>query len=191
MRKLLQRQIENAATGDRMIFIKSPLLGDGDALVFRGVLPAHAAGAPLHSHDAMTETFLVESGVLEIDLGDGTTKLLLAGDELTILPGTRHGFRNPLDSETRYVTTADPGAGLETLLRTIYDLGSPKSVGGPGRIPRGIFVMASAMARTDMVLAGVPRWLQRSLLAFMAVIAQSLGLESKIAMATPVKRAAR
>lgn len=177
MTPILPRHIENAATGDRIIFIQSPLLGDGDMLVFRGILPPHAVGAPLHKHDEMTETFMVESGALEIDLGDGRTQILHAGDMLTIEPGTRHGFRNPLDAETRFVTTADPGTDLEAFLRTVYQVGND-SVGASRNLARSALVFGSVMARTDMVISGLPRWLQRACWILAATIANYLGLHS-------------
>lgn len=171
------RTIENPATGDRIIFIQSPLLGDGDWLVFRCILPPHAAGAPLHSHDAMTETFLVESGALEIDLGNGQTRTLHAGDTLTVAPGTRHGFRNPLDAPTRFVTTADPGADLEVFLRTIYQLESDSVSAARNQLSITL-ILASVMVRTDMVISGLPRWLQRACLIVASVVAKALGLEA-------------
>jgi quercetin dioxygenase-like cupin family protein len=190
MTDTLPRQIQNAATGDRIIFIQSPLLGDGDVLVFRGILPAHAIGAPLHTHNGMTETFLVESGALEIDLGEGRAQILQAGEMLTIEPGTLHGFRNPLDTETRFVTTADPGADLETFLRMIYRLGNERG-GGVGSVPRSALVFASVMARTDMVIAGLPRWLQRACWISAAVITSLLGLEVGAPRSTQVRELAR
>jgi len=173
MTPFLARHITNAATGDRIAFIESPLLGDGNRLVFRGILPPHADGAPLHFHEAMTETFFVESGALEINLGDGETRILRAGESFKVEPGTQHGFRNPLDSETRFVTTADPGAGLEEFLRTVYRMGND-SMTLPGRA----VILGSVMARTDMVIAGVPRGLQRALWALATGVAAIFGIAS-------------
>ncbi len=187
----LPRTIENAATGDRIIFLQSPLLGDSDdLLIFRCILPPNAAGAPLHSHDTMTETFLVESGALEIDLGKGRTRILNPGDSLTIKPGMRHGFRNPLGSETRFVTTADRGADLENFLRTIYQLDND-SVSAARNLPRIALALGSVMAHTDMVLAGLPRWLQRACLIVAAVVAKALGIDAVLAPAAGMREAAR
>ncbi|WP_295529849.1 cupin domain-containing protein [Novosphingobium sp. Chol11] len=189
MNPTLPRTIANPATGDRIIFIQSPLLGDSDWLVFRCILPPHAAGAPLHSHNAMTETFLVESGALEIDLGGGRTRILRAGETMTIKPGTPHGFRNPLDTETRFVTTADPGADLELFLRTIYQLESDR-ISAARSLPSIALMLASVMARTDMVISGLPRWIQRACLILAAVIAKALGLEAIAPFTTRAQGAA-
>lgn len=162
MTETLPRRIANAATGDRMIILQSPLLGDGDVLIFRGILPGGAQGAPLHVHDGMTETFHVESGALEILLSHGRSRVLHPGETIVIKPGTVHGFRNAIDSETRFVTTADPGAELERFLRTVYRIGNESAAGTQGRMS-AVVAFGRIMAETDMVLAAVPRWLQRAI----------------------------
>lgn len=171
MTSALQRDIRNSATGDAVTFVNSPLLGDGERLVFRGLLAARAAGAPLHSHDRMTETFRVESGVLEIDLGDGRIERLSAGQELTIAPGVRHAFRNPTDSETCFVTTADPGSGLEIFLRAQYELDNRRIFRGGVEL-RDILRFARALQYSDLVIDGCPRWLQRIGIAGLARLAR-------------------
>ncbi|MBU6393653.1 MAG: cupin domain-containing protein [Sphingomonadales bacterium] len=169
MSEPLPRRIENAATGDRMIILQSPLLGEGDALIFRGILPGGAHGAPRHVHDGITETFHVESGALEILLGHGRSRVLRPGETIVIKPGMIHGFRNALDTETCFVTTADPGAELEKFLRTVYRIGNAASAGTQGRLGAA-FGFARAMAETDMVLATIPRWLQRAVRSLAATI---------------------
>lgn len=170
MSEPLPRRIENAATGDRMIILQSPLLGDADVLIFRGILAGRAQGAPLHVHDGMTETFQVESGALEILLGHGRSQVLRPGESIVIKPGMIHGFRNALDTETCFVTTADPGAELEQFLRAVYRIGNAAVAGTQGRLGAA-FGFAMVMAETDMVLADVPRWLQH----FVSSLAVAIG----------------
>ncbi len=116
----LTREIHNPVTGDAIAFLTSPLSGEGAMLRFRCTLPPYGLGAPLHVHDTMTETFAVEEGTLEIDLGGGRVRVLSPGESIAIAPGTPHGFRNPGDVPAVFVTTADPGEGLETFLRGMY-----------------------------------------------------------------------
>ncbi len=184
------RHIQNAATGDRIVFIQSPLLDDGDMLVLRCFLPPCADGAPLHMHDEMTETFAVEYGALEIDLGNGVIHRLHAGEAMTIEPGTPHGFRNPLETETCFVTTANPGTGLETFLRTVYRLGS-EGAGRPGPLLRSGLEFASMMRRTDMVLSSLPRWFQRACWSLAQSIARLLAVGSHAADGTRAQESVR
>ena len=176
----MTRTIENKVTGDRIVFLASPLMGEGDRLIFRGILPPHAAGAPLHTHDVMVETFTVEQGALEIDLGDRGTRLLQVGDEIVVQPGTPHGFRNPLDTETRFVTTATPGADLERFLRTIYGLANAGRTDRTGA-PRNPVVMASVLARMDMALVGVSRSVQRGAIGVLDAVARITGVAADVA----------
>nr|WP_247712218.1 cupin domain-containing protein [Qipengyuania qiaonensis] len=125
-------------------------------------MPPLATGAPLHIHDTITETFAVESGALEIDLGKAGKRLLGPGEEISISPGTPHGFRNSSASETIFVTTATPGAELERFLRTMYDLANCGRTDASGA-PRNPVDLAAALAPMDMTIAPLPRALQRVL----------------------------
>lgn len=158
----MDRNIINSVTGDRIHFWSSPLSGDGNELVFRCSLSPHAVGAPLHVHDNMTETFEVEFGILEIDLGKGAKRVLSHGEKISIPPGTPHGFRNPSASETIFVTTANPGAELERFLRTMYELANSGRTDARGA-PRNPVDLAAALAPMDMTIAPLPRGLQRVL----------------------------
>ena len=46
------------------------------------------------------------------------------------------------------------------------------------------------MARTDMVISGLPRWIQRACLILAAVIAKALGLEAIAPFTTRAQGAA-
>lgn len=173
----MDRNIINSVTGDRIHFWSSPLSGDGDELVFRCTLPPHAAGAPLHVHDTMTETFAVETGMLEIDLGKAGKRLLGPGEELSITPGTPHGFRNPLASKTTFVTTATPGRELERFLRAMYDLANSGRTDASGA-PRNPVDLAEALAPMDMTIAPLPRTLQRMLVRTLLLARKAFGSDA-------------
>lgn len=168
------RTIHNPVTGDLITFLASPMSGDGDTLVFRCLLPGGAAGAPLHSHAEMTETFIVESGALEIDLGGGNVRILGPGEEVRLEPGTEHGFRNPLETETCFLNVSTPGLELEKFLRAIYGLAAEGRANADG-MPESPLAMAAALAETDMAMAGVPAPLQRGAVRLLARIADWTG----------------
>lgn len=175
----LTRNIENPVTGDTIAFLTSPLSGEGDLLTFRCTLPPHGAGAPLHVHDAMTETFAVETGVLEIDLGGGQTRLLTAGESIAIAPGTQHGFRNPGDAPVTFVTTADPGGGLETFLRGMYALAAAGETDAAG-MPRDPRVLGELIHSGNLVMPGIPRLAQRALLGLLRFAAWLTGADRRL-----------
>lgn len=175
----LQSQIHNPVTGDRITFLSSPLSGEGEVLRFRCTLPPNGAGAPLHVHDAMTESFAVEAGVLAIELGKGETRLLFAGDTIAIAPGTPHGFRNPADAPVVFVTTADPGEGLESFLRGMYALAAAGETDAAG-MPRDLRALGELLYRGNLVLPVVPRVLQRAALGLLRFAARLTGADRRL-----------
>lgn len=179
MTPTLSRTIHNPVTGDMVAFLASPLSGEGEMLRFRCTLPPHGAGAPLHIHDTMTETFAVEDGVLEIALADGETRLLTAGESIAIAPGTQHGFRNPGDAPVTFVTTADPGEGLETFLRGMYALAAAGETDAAG-MPRDPLVLGELLHSGNLVMPGIPRVIQRAILAVLRFAAWLTGADRRL-----------
>ena len=175
----LTRDIHNPVTGDRLTFLASPLSGEGAMLRFRCTLPPHGAGAPLHVHDAMTETFAVEAGILEVALADGETRLLSAGESIAITPGMQHGFRNPGDAPVTFVTTADPGEGLETFLRGMYALAAAGKTNAAG-MPRDLRVLGELLHSGNLLMPGIPRLLQRAALAVLRLAAWLTGADRRL-----------
>jgi len=176
----LTREIHNPVTGDAIAFLASPLSGEGEMLRIRCTLPPHGMGAPLHTHDTMTETFAVEEGVLEIDLGKGQTRLLTADEAIAIAPGTPHGFRNPGDSPVVFVTTADPGEGLETFLRGMYALAAAGETDAAG-MPRDPRALGELFHRGNLVMPGIPRFLQRLLIGVLRLAGRLTGADLRLA----------
>lgn len=176
----LPRSIRNRITGDRIEFITSPLSGDTGMLRFRCVLPPHAAGAPVHVHDEMVETFAVETGELRIDLGPGGVVALRPGDMIRIAPGTPHGFSNPGPVETCFVTTATPGAGLETFLRTMYALAAAGRTDRHG-MPTDPRAVAFVLSAGNIVPVGVPRLMLTIVLRLGQLLSRLTGSETRLA----------
>lgn len=179
MNHALPRRIENPVTGDVIEFIASPLLGDGDTLVFRSMLPGFAAGAPLHLHADMLEIFEVEYGALEVDLGNGDVRLLGPGERIEIALGTEHGFRNPLDTETRFINISTPGIELEKFLRAMFGLAADGRTNADG-MPSDPRALAIALGRSDMHFAGAPSGIQKIAVAILAAIARWTGVEHSV-----------
>lgn len=175
----LTRDIHNPVTGDTIAFLASPLSGEGALLRFRCTLPPQGAGAPIHTHDTMTETFAVEDGVLEVALADGETRLLGPGESIAITPGTQHGFRNPGDAPVTFVTTADPGEGLETFLRGMYALAAAGETDAAG-MPRDPRVLGELLHSGNLVMPGIPRLLQRAILAVLRFAAWLTGADRRL-----------
>lgn len=176
MAATLSRRLHNPMTGDRMEILASPLMDGGETFLFRCILQPGAAGAPLHTHAEMHESFIVEHGVLTVDLGNGRVQQLAAGERIDLQPGTDHGFRNASDRDVRFLTVATPGLELEKFLRAVYGLAAEGQAGRDG-MPRDPRALATAMADLDMVMAGVPARIQRPIVRTLA----ALGRRSRVA----------
>jgi quercetin dioxygenase-like cupin family protein len=170
----LSRHIENPVTGDRITFVQSPMMGEGEMLIFRCRLAPRAKGSPAHVHETIHETFLVEHGAMEFLLEGGARRALAAGEAIDLPPGTVHGFHNPADTETWFVSTANPGIELEAFLRALYELaarGLTDRDGNPGDLRE----LALLLSKVDLLADGIPRGLQKALIAATAWFSRLVG----------------
>lgn len=174
------RRITNAATGDEITFLSSPLMGDDGPLVFRTVLPAYAAGSPPHDHGALAETFCVESGVLAFVL-DGREMDLRPGDSVHVPAGVSLGFRNATSEPVVFISEVAPGHGFERFLRGMYGLAASGDTNAAG-MPKDPRALALLLAEADLTLTAVPRGLQTTLGAVLRTFARWFGIDRKLAL---------
>jgi mannose-6-phosphate isomerase-like protein (cupin superfamily) len=167
----LSRHIENPVTGDRISFIQSPMMGEGEMLIFRCRLAPHAKGSPAHVHEAVHETFLVEQGAMTFTLAGKAERTLAPGEAIDLPPGTVHGFRNPSADEAWFVSTANPGYELEAFLRALYDMAARGQTDRDGN-PKDPRDFALILSKVDLRIAGLPRWLQKAMIAALARFAR-------------------
>lgn len=175
----LPSTIVNPVTGDRIEFLNSPLLGDGDLLRFRCVLAPHAKGSPRHSHATFDETFEVEAGALEMLLYGGTSRTLETGEAIAVPKRMIHGFRNPTATPVTFVSTATPGDGVERFLRLMTGLAAEGRTTADG-MPRDPRAMALALQHADLLLAGAPHTPQRAVLGALAGMAALTGFDRQL-----------
>lgn len=176
----LSRRLHNPVTGDRLEILASPLMDGGDTFLFRCILQPGAAGAPLHCHAEMHESFIVEAGMLTVDLGNGRVHQLTTGERIDLQPGTDHGFRNDGDIEVRFLTAANPGLELEKFLRAVHGLAAEGQAGRVG-MPRDPRALGTAMAELDMVMAGLPARIQRPVVRTLAALGRCAGVSGRVA----------
>lgn len=176
-RSELPKRIDNPITGDRIDFLSSPLHGDDGPLIFRCVLAPHAKGSPLHFHRTIAETFEVERGVLEMEIGAaGATRAMFVGERIDLEPGVAHSFRNPLAEPVVFVSTATPGVGFEKFLRAMYGLAADGRTNGDG-MPTDPRALALTLHYADLVLPSVPNAAQGALVRALTGLARLTRLE--------------
>ena len=173
-------QIENPATGERMVFLRTARATGGASVEIQFDLPPGAAGSPLHYHRRLHETFEVSSGTLEMIVGDGATwRAVRAGELVVVPPRTPHAFRNVSADWVTFTSVVTPSGQFERFLRAWYGLAQAGLV-EPSGMPRNLFYVALGLDYADFVFPGVPDLLQRVLLRSLTGVARLIGAERRL-----------
>ncbi|MGY1706547.1 cupin domain-containing protein [Geodermatophilus sp. SYSU D00697] len=138
-------------TGETIRVLASGQDNGGAALEVDALLPPGLAGPPRHRHRTQTETFTVREGRLRVVVGRDT-RVLTAGETVTVPPGVTHGFANPFDEPARIRMRETPAGPLEEQFRALA---------GSGRFPP-IGLLATINVRHGLPFAvhGVPDLVQ-------------------------------
>lgn len=182
---LWPRRLDNPVTGDRIEFLSSPLHGDAGPLIYRCRLAPRSKGSPLHLHRTIAETFRVEQGLLEMEIGAaGAERTLFPGEQVELAPGTAHSFCNPLSEPVVFVSTATPGVQFEKFLRAMYGLAADGRTNSDG-MPTDPRALALTLHYADLVVPAVPRGVQGALIGALTGLARLTQLERDFARYWP------
>lgn len=156
--------VENARFGERFVF-GPPTEGAFNFDFF----VAPKSGMPmLHTHARQSEVFRCRRGELTVLL-DGGAKVLRAGEELSLTPGTLHAFENRGDAEVECEVSYEPPGRSREWLMLMNALER-----ATGREP-GLLDMAPFILDVDIFIKGPPVWAQRALFGALRPIAGLLG----------------
>jgi quercetin dioxygenase-like cupin family protein len=148
-------------TGEQITALASGVDNGGTAFEVEALLPPHLSGPPRHRHRYETEVFTVLDGVLRVRLGR-ETQTLVAGESVTVLPGTVHAFANPSSRPTRIRTLETPAGPLEEQFR---------AVAAGGRLPPiGRLARITVDSGYSFALAGIPDRIQQPLWRLLATL---------------------
>jgi mannose-6-phosphate isomerase-like protein (cupin superfamily) len=103
----------------------TPIETLSDYALLNMVTPVGVPGPPPHYHEDAAELFLVTEGELDVMI-DGEWQTLRAGESACVPRGAVHTFRNPGDTDARWVTAFSP-RGFE---RAFVDFGIPVEQAG-------------------------------------------------------------
>jgi mannose-6-phosphate isomerase-like protein (cupin superfamily) len=173
-------QIENPVTGDSMVVLQSTQESGGNSFTAKFTLPPGSHGTPLHYHNNLLETFEVLSGALEMELGEkGNIKVLLPGEVVYVPAGMYHSFRNPSENEVVFVSSVHPAGEFEHFIRAMYGLAIDGKV-SPSGMPKNLLHFALIIQKADLVLAGLPVFVQKVIVGSLASLARLLGMEHSL-----------
>jgi mannose-6-phosphate isomerase-like protein (cupin superfamily) len=97
-------------------FLRTTAETAGAYLEFETTVPAGVTGPPAHLHLAERESFRVVEGELAVKAGR-YWRLLGAGEDAVVEPGTAHTFANRSAAPARFVVRMEPPGTFEELMR--------------------------------------------------------------------------
>ena len=160
-------------------FTQKIIKADGNHIWLELIIAPHAPGPPAHVHTTFAETFAVVQGDLSLLVGD-QVKVVHAGEEYTVTPGTPHRPFNPTENEVivrgpltpKYAIPRDFGLFLNQMYGFMDE--SPAHT----KPPAILLQMSIFAPRYDAWLAKPPVVMQRVLYALLRPIARALGYRS-------------
>jgi len=147
-----KRTFANPAINDAATFIKTSEETNGEYTLIEIDL-GKSDGPPLHYHNAFSEKFQVEDGVLYLQVGK-EKKILNIGESVTVPAGTPHRFYNETNNQVKFLITLKPGhTGMENFIKIFYGLASDGLTDKKGK-PKNFAHLAVALIMSDSNASG-------------------------------------
>lgn len=156
----------------RLVFLKTARDTDGKLLRFEQFVRADHAPVPAHVHGRQEERFVVLSGRMGVKSG-GRERVLEAGEEVTVPPGTPHTFWNAGDGELHHLVELRPALEAEEFFETVFGLQRDGKL-VEGRMPNPL-MMAPVIVAYESWLAGPPVAVQKLIFPPLALLGRLLG----------------
>ena len=165
--------IESPTT--RLVFKRTAAETDGELLRFEQFVRGGTPKVQPHVHARQEERFVVLSGRMGVRAA-GTERVLGAGEEIVVPPGTPHTFWNAGDEELQHVVELRPALNMEAFFETVFGLQRDGKFPVEGeKRPPNPFQGALIAAEYENWLAGPPVWLQKVLFPPLALLGRLLG----------------
>jgi mannose-6-phosphate isomerase-like protein (cupin superfamily) len=113
--------VENAATGERVTFVRTAADTGGELLELELAWPREGQRAPEHVHPEMEERYEVLAGTAAFRVA-GEERHAGPGDVVTVPPGTRHLAWNPTPAEVRLRVQFRPALRWEQFVERLFAL---------------------------------------------------------------------
>jgi len=147
-----KRAFVNPAINDTATFIKTSEETNGEYTLLEIEL-GKSDGPPLHYHNAFSESFQVQEGVLYLQVGKDK-KVLKIGESVNVPPGTPHRFYNETNDTVKFNITVKPGhTGMENFIKILYGLSADGLSDKNGK-PKNFAHLAVVLVNSDSNAAG-------------------------------------
>jgi len=142
-----KRTFVNPAINDTATFLKTSEETNGEYTLIEIDL-GKSDGPPLHYHNAFSEKFQVQEGVLYVQVGKDK-KILNVGESVIVPAGTSHRFYNNTNDKVKFHITLKPGhTGMENFIKIFYGLASDGLTDKKGK-PKNFAHLAVALIISD------------------------------------------
>jgi len=171
-------KIENARTGQRMIFLKTWAETNGALLQIECFSPVTLAREPEHIHPYQENRFRILSGELTFSI-NGKERKAYAGEIVSILKNTPHHFWNSGKTEAHYIQEFFPALKIDGVFETFFALARDGKLNRSGtpNIFRTSLIMLAHKREIRLVK---PAWvIQKMVFRFFAPIGKLLGYKSQ------------
>jgi quercetin dioxygenase-like cupin family protein len=170
-------KIENARTGQRMIFLKTWAETNGTQLQIECFSPVTSAREPEHIHPYQENRFKILSGELSFSI-NGKEITAYAGEVVSIPKYTPHHFWNSGKTEAHYIQEFSPALKIDSLFETFFALardGKLNKNGAPN-IFRASLIM---LEHEKEIRLAKPAWaIQKIVFKLFAPIGKLIGYKS-------------
>jgi len=147
-----KRTFVNPAINDAATFIQTSAETNGEYTLIEIDL-GKSDGPPLHYHNAFSEKFRVQEGILYLQVGKDK-KILRIGESVTVPAGTPHRFYNETNDKVKFHITLRPGhTGMENFIKIFYGLASDGLTDKKGK-PKSFAHLAVALTISDTNASG-------------------------------------
>jgi mannose-6-phosphate isomerase-like protein (cupin superfamily) len=172
--------IWNPLTGEKALLVESAEETGGARIVadFAVEEGGFVPGGE-HVHDNLTEHFDVVQGRIGFVV-DGEEKVVTAGEQLTVPPGTWHRWWNAGEGEVRIRSRVEPALRFEEAIMVIWGLCADGHTDAKGRPSALLGALLATRYRDEIRFRQPPDVVQRALFPPLAALARRRGLEKTI-----------
>ncbi len=175
---IMKKRVNNPAIGHSVTFLQTAEQTNGELLQIEyGVEQQESEPAiPLHIHLVCEERFEVISGQLGVVV-DGERRVMGAGEQVLIPPGTPHTFWNAGEGELRFITDVRPPGELQTYWETVFGLAEDGKVNSSG-LPNPL-QLAVLAPLADSYDPRVPLPIMKGMIAVLGLLGRLAGYRVK------------
>jgi quercetin dioxygenase-like cupin family protein len=178
--------LTNPVTGDVFEFLETSADTDGARVTFKMTLNAKGQLVPEHMHVYQQEHYEVLSGEFTV-IYEGQTKVLTAGEHVTLPINKPHNHFNNSDSPAVVIQTVSPALDFEYFIESLIGLASD------GKMPNGKAGLMQELVTLKYIdskafLASIPMGLQKLLMNTLGPIGRLLGYRAIYGKYTTIEK---